>query len=58
MLVLNEGVAPWLCVLCRHHHPDALHSAILLKLALKLTLTGEREVAMVRFFSFEVRYLV
>ena len=42
MLVLNEGVAPRLGVLRRHHHPDALHGAILLKLALQLALAGDK----------------
>lgn len=45
MLVLDEGVAPRLRVLRRHHHPDALHGAILLKLALQLALAGDRGFA-------------
>ena len=45
MLILDEGVAPRLCVLRRHHHPDALDSAILLKLALQLALTGNSKYA-------------
>ena len=56
MLVLYEGVAPRLRVLRRHHHPDALHSPVLLKLALQLALAGDREVY--KGFSFKVRYLV
>ena len=39
MLVLDEGVAPGLGVLRRHHHADALHRAVLLELSLQLALT-------------------
>ena len=43
MLVLDEGVAPGLGVLRRHHHADALHRAVLLELSLQLALTKSDE---------------
>ena len=44
MLVLDEGVAPGLGVLRRHHHADALHRAVLLELSLQLAFTRKDEL--------------
>ena len=43
MLVLDEGVAPGLGVLRRHHHPNALYCSVLLKLALQLTFAEKKK---------------
>ena len=44
MLVLDEGVAPGLGVLRRHHHADALHRSVLLELPLQLALTRNEKL--------------